>query len=118
MPNYTLRKVPQFHLISWCGNFPEKHNLRKLLLSTNLHTGKLGEITVFYAVARRRRRVKSYIDNIVPCGKILRSVHIRIAIPIEERVQCSIFIGTHGRFTYPTRPKNNRRMKKEKLMHP
>ena len=37
----SLRKKPQFHLISWCGNcaFP-----------LNFQTRKLGEITVLYAV--------------------------------------------------------------------
>ena len=41
----TLRKIPQFHLISWCGNFVERHSfrivsgetpetMRKLCLST------------------------------------------------------------------------------------
>ena len=24
--NHTLRKIPQFHLISWCGNFAERHS--------------------------------------------------------------------------------------------
>ena len=43
----TLQKIPQFHLISWCGNFVERHSLctvlcdspetmRKLRLSTKL----------------------------------------------------------------------------------
>ena len=44
--NITLHKIPQFHLISWCGNFVERHSfrivsgdspeaVRKLCLSTN-----------------------------------------------------------------------------------
>ena len=56
--NYsTLHKIPQFHLISWCGNFIERNSFRKspkfmpkFCLSTNFHTRKLQEITVFYAV--------------------------------------------------------------------
>ena len=43
----SLRKIPKFHLISWCGNFVEKHRvfrvlgdsaepLRKLSLSTKI----------------------------------------------------------------------------------
>ena len=36
-----LRKIPWFHLISWCANFAKRHSF---------HTMKLGEITVFYAV--------------------------------------------------------------------
>ena len=57
----SLRKILKFHLMSWCGNFVERHSLRivsgdspetmrKLCLSTNFHTMKLGEITVFYTV--------------------------------------------------------------------
>ena len=37
----TLRKIPWFHLISWCGNFVERYSF---------HTRKLSEITVFRAV--------------------------------------------------------------------
>ena len=57
----TLQIIPEFHLISWCGNFVERHSfcigfseslktLRKLCLFKNVHTGKLREITVFFAV--------------------------------------------------------------------
>ena len=35
----SLRKIPKLHLISWCGNFVERHS-------------QLGEISVFYAVSR------------------------------------------------------------------
>ena len=45
------RKLPKFHLISWCGNFvvtPE--TLQKLCVSTNFHTRKFDEIAVSYAV--------------------------------------------------------------------
>ena len=27
----TLQKIPQFHQISWCGNFVERHSLRTVL---------------------------------------------------------------------------------------
>ena len=37
----ALRKISKFHLISWCGNCTLPHNF---------HTGKLGKISVFYAV--------------------------------------------------------------------
>ena len=50
----TLRKIPKFHLISWYGNFVERHSFPKLFGSCafpqNFHTEKLGEITVFYGV--------------------------------------------------------------------
>ena len=26
----TLRKIPHFHLISWCGNFAERHSFRRV----------------------------------------------------------------------------------------
>ena len=37
----SLRKIPKFHLISWCGNCAFKQNF---------NTRKLGKTTVFYAV--------------------------------------------------------------------
>ena len=54
----SLHKIPKFHLISWCGNFVERHRfcrisgespetLRKLFLSI---TRNLGEISVIYAI--------------------------------------------------------------------
>ena len=39
-----LRKIPQSHLISWCGNFVD------CSFPQNFHTRKLGLITVFYVV--------------------------------------------------------------------
>ena len=51
----TLRKIPQFHQISWCGNFMERHSFGKVrnyaetAFPQNFHTKKLGEITVFFA---------------------------------------------------------------------
>ena len=41
-----LRKIPKFHLISWCGNFTERHSFG----SFGRPTRKLGGISVFYAV--------------------------------------------------------------------
>ena len=38
---YPRLKIPQFHLISWCGNFVEKHSFQ---------ITKLSEIAVFYEV--------------------------------------------------------------------
>ena len=38
----SLRKIPQLHLISWCGN---------LVFPQNFYTRKLREITSFYAVS-------------------------------------------------------------------
>ena len=61
MLSKALWKIPSFHLISWCGNFVERHSFHivlgelcetmwKLCLSTNFHTRKLGEIAVFFGV--------------------------------------------------------------------
>ena len=58
---YSLPKIPQFHLISWCGNFGERHSFRMVSgvlpetmqncdFPQKLLTRKLGEITVFFAV--------------------------------------------------------------------
>ena len=51
------RNIPKFHLISWCGNFVERHSFRespetlqKLCVSTKFLTMKVGEISVFYEV--------------------------------------------------------------------
>ena len=44
----SLRKIPKFQLIFWCGNFVEKHSFRAF--PQNFHTRKLDEISVFYAV--------------------------------------------------------------------
>ena len=44
----TLRKIPKFHLISWCGDFLERHSF--CIVSDDFHTMKLCEITAFYAV--------------------------------------------------------------------
>ena len=45
---HTQRKIPKFHLISWCGNFVERHG--NCVFPQNFHTRKLVEISVFYAV--------------------------------------------------------------------
>ena len=60
VPEYALRKLPHFHLISWYGNFVERHSFRivsnhpklcgNCAFPQNFHTRKLGEITVLYAV--------------------------------------------------------------------
>ena len=42
---WALRKIPKFHLISWCENFVKRHNF---------DTSKLGETTAFYAVEALR----------------------------------------------------------------
>ena len=58
----TMRKVPQFHLIPWCGNFVERRSfrivsgdspktMRNCAFPQHFHTRKLGEITVFQVVA-------------------------------------------------------------------
>lgn len=31
MTEVSFHKIPKFHLISWCWNFVEKHNLRRVL---------------------------------------------------------------------------------------
>ena len=60
----TLRKIPEFYLISWCGYLAERHSVRivsdnlpetlqKLCLSTKFKHREIGEITVFYPVAAR-----------------------------------------------------------------
>ena len=40
----TLRKIPQFHLISWCGNFVERHSFWSFRINCafpqNFHTRK------------------------------------------------------------------------------
>ena len=57
----TLRKIPLFHLTSWCGSFVERHNFRivsgespvtvlKLCLSTKFSHQEIGKITTFHAV--------------------------------------------------------------------
>ena len=62
--NVTLRKITQFHLISWCKNFVEKHifrivlgeslrSIQTLAFPQNVHTWKLGEITVSYTVLQQ-----------------------------------------------------------------
>ena len=58
---YLMPKITQFHLNLCCGNFMERHSfrtvsgdppktLRKYAFPQNLHTRKLHEITVFFAV--------------------------------------------------------------------
>ena len=46
----SMRKVPQFHLISWCENFVERHSFRKVSGAETASFHKTGEITVFFAV--------------------------------------------------------------------
>ena len=45
----SLQKIPQFHLISWCGNFVERHSF---------HFKKLGEITIYSEATIWRCSVK------------------------------------------------------------
>ena len=59
---FALRKIPQFHPISWRGNFVEKHSgktqaIRPKLCGNcafpqNFHTRKLGEITVLLTMVK------------------------------------------------------------------
>ena len=57
----TLREMPKLDLISWSGNFVERHNFRRVsgvspelygncAFPQNVHTRKLGGISIFYAV--------------------------------------------------------------------
>ena len=48
----SLRKIPKFYLISWCGNFVESHGFfwENCAFPQNFHTQKLGKILVFCAV--------------------------------------------------------------------
>ena len=46
----SLRKIPKFHLISWCRNFVERHSLRRVSGELSETLWKLGEISAFYAV--------------------------------------------------------------------
>ena len=57
----VLRKIPKFHLISWCGNPVESRSFRqvsrnspklygKCAFPQNFHTSKLGDTSVFYIV--------------------------------------------------------------------
>ena len=61
--NRTLRKVPKFHLISWCGNFKEMHSFAEFrayrpkicgnnAFPQNFYISKLDESSVFYTVTR------------------------------------------------------------------
>ena len=48
----SLRKIPWFHLISWCGNFAERHSFRIVSAERHsFHTRKSGEITVIISVS-------------------------------------------------------------------
>ena len=56
-----LREIPQFHLISWFGNFVEKHSF---------HIRKLAEITVLYAVVNSLLFLSYYLhDDIIAQAK-------------------------------------------------
>ena len=47
----SLRKIPQFHLILWCGEFAIRPKLcGNSAFPQNFHTRKVGEITVFFVV--------------------------------------------------------------------
>ena len=48
----TWRKIPRFHLISWCGNFGEPHTFlsENCAFLQNFHTRKLCENFVFCTV--------------------------------------------------------------------
>ena len=72
----SLRKIPQFHLICWCGDFVQRHSFRiasgdwpKLCGSCaflqDFHTRKLGEIKVFYAVSNNFRHVLGVFSILV-----------------------------------------------------
>ena len=54
LPKYTLRKIPKFQLISWCGNFVAfgyfTKNSAETAFQQIFHTRKLRKIWVFYAV--------------------------------------------------------------------
>ena len=50
----ALRKMPKFHLISWFGNFVERH-----IFTQNFHTRKLDVISVFYAMWAKAAKIRS-----------------------------------------------------------
>ena len=79
-PNYrcTLRKIPSFHLISWCGNF--------------VHTRKLAEITVFYAVVLSTKygttvykKCKTKYDSFI--NRYITKIYNHLILPIPFRYQ-------------------------------
>ena len=55
---YSLWKISHFYLISWCGNFVERHSFPAIrptlcgncVFPQNFHTRKSGETTIFFAV--------------------------------------------------------------------
>ena len=77
--NMPLRKMPLFHLISWRGNFVERHSFR---------TRKLGEITTFYAVISSSERSKSLQKLLFPSNFYTRELS---KIKIYHAVNVSVF---------------------------
>ena len=73
----SLRKIQAFHLISWCGNLVERHSFRILCgncaFPQNFHTGKFGEISVFYAM----------IQSI--CGNILTRQNLAVLCVLNSK---------------------------------
>ena len=93
---FSLRKIPYFHLISWCGNFVERYSFCKvsgkslgdvknsILLAhnwfrsstfpQNFHNRKLDEITVFYSVFQSYHKSSGYYEHIMfsPCANYLQ----------------------------------------------
>ena len=70
--NFALRKIPQFHLISWCGNFVEGH-------SFHIVSGGSPEITVFFTVSINGLKSRSALTLISlisvfskPCAYVAR----------------------------------------------
>ena len=67
--NVLLRKIPYFYLISWRGNFVERHSFRMKLCGNcafpqNFHTRKLCEVTVFFVVLVNEMHLK-FIKNVL-----------------------------------------------------
>ena len=73
--NWSLRKISKFQLISWCGNFVGKQNLRSV--SGDSLFEKLGEITVFYAVNLVKTQRHSLSEK-CPYSEFFQSVFSRI----------------------------------------
>ena len=93
-----LQKISQFHLISFCGNFVERHSTRKVSGESpklcgycaspqNFHIRKLGGITVVYIVKTLVVTVKNYantdLKNFSSCQFLLDFITLFLIFYLE-----------------------------------
>ena len=79
-----LRKIPQFHLISWCGNFAERHSFHKVSGSSPKTMRKMCLSAKFPKVSWMQKKAEGKSLRISKISKFCRSQEILIKVHAQQ----------------------------------